>query len=247
MSAAALATAAEAFELPLGELLTCWSAAAASWARLVASALPWAVLAVLHWWRLQMQAGGSSPENEGARPPQERPFSCASCASASSSLAARAGEPSGSPVPSFRSANPALGRHPRLAAWGAVLNRNEGADNMAVHPLGASAPASPNAVQTPAHPRPQRHPLHLVPTMRTRTRCNHGTFMLGGQLAAVYSTRSAGKCYGIRFELGTHTLHVDADMTPGQARSMARALLAAAAAVDQVQASTPATREGGAA
>lgn len=118
---------------------------------------------------------------------------------------------------------------------------------MAVHPLGATAPASPHAVQTPAHPRPQRTPLHLVPTVRTRTRCNHGTFMLGGQLAAVYSTRSAGKCYGIRFELGTSTLHVDADMTPGQARSMARALLAAAAAVDLVQRAAGAAQEGGAA
>ena len=117
---------------------------------------------------------------------------------------------------------------------------------MAVHSRGATAPAFPHAVQASAPTPPQRTPLHLVPTVRTRTRCNHGTFMLGGQLAAVYSTRSAGKCYGIRFELGTSTLHVDADMTPGQARSMARALLAAAAAVDQVQGTTPATREGGA-
>lgn len=118
---------------------------------------------------------------------------------------------------------------------------------MAVHSLGASAPALPLAVQTPAPTPPQRTPLHLVPTVRTRTRRNHGTFMLGGQLAAVYSMRSAGKCYGIRFELGASTLRVDAHMTTGQARSLVRALLAAAAAVDQVQGIANTTREGGAA
>lgn len=118
---------------------------------------------------------------------------------------------------------------------------------MAVHPLGASAPASPHAVQLSAPTKPQRTPLHLVHRACTRTRCNHGTFMLGGQLAAVYSTRSTGKCYGIRFELGSATLSVDAHMTTGQARSLARALLAAAAAVDQVQGISNTTREGGAA
>lgn len=118
---------------------------------------------------------------------------------------------------------------------------------MAVHPLGAIAPASPilpHAEATPGTPRPA---LHLVRTAQTRTRCNHGTFMLGGQLAAVYSARSAGKCYGIRFELGTGTLSVDARMTAGQARSMARALLAAAAAVDGLQRSVHVVQEGGAA
>ena len=117
---------------------------------------------------------------------------------------------------------------------------------MAVHPLGASSPASSSAVQTPAPGAAARPLLHLVRTAQTRTRCNHGTFMLGGQLAAVYSARSAGKCYGVAFELGAGTLSVDARMTAGQARSMARALLAAAAAVDLVQCAAGAA-EGGAA
>ena len=118
---------------------------------------------------------------------------------------------------------------------------------MAVHPLGASSPASPSAVQTPAPGAAARPLLHLVRTAQTRTRCNHGTFMLGGQLAAVYSARSAGKCYGVAFELGAGTLSVDARMTAGQARSMARALLAAAAAVDGLQRSVHVVQEGGAA
>lgn len=107
---------------------------------------------------------------------------------------------------------------------------------MAVHTLGAPSPASSSAVQPAALRAAARPLLQLVPQATSRKRCNHGTFMLGGQLAGVYSARSAGKCYGIRFELGTSTLSVDADMTAGQARSMARALLAAAAAVDRLQA-----------
>lgn len=107
---------------------------------------------------------------------------------------------------------------------------------MAVHTLGAPSPASSSTVQPAALRAAARPLLQLVQRTRSRTRCNHGTFMLGGQLAAVYSTRSAGQCYGIRFELGTSTLSVDAAMTASQARSMARALLAAAAAVDRLQA-----------
>ncbi len=118
---------------------------------------------------------------------------------------------------------------------------------MAVHPLGATAPASPIPSQTPALGATPRQALHLVRTPNTRTRCNHGTFMLGGQLAAVYSARSAGKCYGIAFELGAGTLSVDARMTAGQARSMAWALLAAAAAVDGIERTAHMAQEGGAA
>lgn len=78
--------------------------------------------AVLHSRRLrETQVGFGSPENTGARPPQERPFSCASCTYGSSFLAARVGKPSGLPVPVFRSSNLALGRHPRLEARGAVV------------------------------------------------------------------------------------------------------------------------------
>lgn len=104
---------------------------------------------------------------------------------------------------------------------------------MAVQPLGASAPASPSASQTPATPAgARRQPLHLVQTSSTRTRRNHGTFMLGGQLAAVYSARGAGKCYGVSFELGAGTLTLADRMTASQARAMAQAMVAAAVATE---------------
>lgn len=104
---------------------------------------------------------------------------------------------------------------------------------MAVHSLGATAPASSTVPPAKASPGLQRPAPHLVHT--TRTRRNHGTFMLGGQLAAVYSARSAGKRFGVSFEVGAGALSVDARMTAGQARNIATALLAAAAAVDGAQ------------
>lgn len=80
----------------------------------------------VHWPRRCTSAVGfSSPESK-ARGRPERPFVCASDTHAPFT-AARVGEPSGSPVPCFRSANPALGRHPRLAAWMATLTHKQGA------------------------------------------------------------------------------------------------------------------------
>ena len=73
--------------------------------------------------------------------------------------------------------------------------------------------------------------VHALPS--TRTRRNHGTFVLGGHLACVYSSRQASRCYGVNFEIGAGTLVVNGSMTPAQARSMARALNAAADAIDQ--------------
>lgn len=94
---------------------------------------------------------------------------------------------------------------------------------MAGTSLGASAP----------NPSPQ-HALHLPSS--TRTRRNHGAFVLGGHLACVYSTRTAQRCYGVSFELGAGTLTLNGAMTPVQARNLARALSAAADAADVVQA-----------
>ena len=74
--------------------------------------------------------------------------------------------------------------------------------------------------------------LHLVQDRSTRTRRNHGAFHIGGQLACVYSTRRAGQCYGVSFELGAGTLTLAGAMTPGQARTMANALAAAADAAE---------------
>ena len=79
-----------------------------------------------------------------------------------------------------------------------------------------------------------RGPLHLVQAS-TRTRRNHGAFTLGGQLACVYSSRRAGQCYGVGFELGAGTLTLAGAMTPGQARNMAQALMAAADAAEGTQ------------
>ena len=110
---------------------------------------------------------------------------------------------------------------------------------MAGQHLGAHAPfASPSSL-----PALQRT-LHLAPSASTRTRRNHGAVTLGGQLACVYSTRSAGRCYGVTVELGAGTLRLAAGMTAGQARAMAQALTAAAAAVE---ASCKGERSGGAA
>jgi hypothetical protein len=81
---------------------------------------------------------------------------------------------------------------------------------------------------------------HAQPPRDTRTRRNHGAFTLGGQLACIYSARSASTCYGVRIEVGGAALQLAGGMTPGQARSMARALIAAADAAEAV-------RQGGAA
>ena len=122
------------------------------------------------------------------------------------------------------------------------MYRYTGADTMAGQHLGAPAPAaSPSTLRASA-------PLHLVPSASarssasTRTRRHHGAFTLGGHLACVYSTRRADACFAVGFELGAGTLNLAARFTPGQARAMARALLAAAAAVD-----AGAAGEGGAA
>lgn len=103
---------------------------------------------------------------------------------------------------------------------------------MAGQPLGLSALSSPVPAATTT--QAQRAPLHLVGST-TRTRRNHGAFNLGGQLAAVYSTRRGGQCYGVSFELGAGTLQLAAGMTPAQARQMARALTSAADAAELVQ------------
>ena len=100
---------------------------------------------------------------------------------------------------------------------------------MAGQPLSASAPAS----LSPSFSSAGKAAPHLVHAA-TRTRRNHGAFTLGGQLACVYSSRRVGQCYAVGFELGAGTLKLASTMTPAQARSMARALSAAADAADAV-------------
>jgi len=160
------------------------------------------------------------PGNQGARLPQERLFLCARTSAQASFAAARVGEPSGSPVPWFRHANLALGRHPSLA-WGvAVDDRNQGANEMAGTPLGACALAAGAAGTTATRT------LTLAPGS-TRTRRSHGAFPLGDLVASVYSSRRDhdGR---VTLSVGRAALRLDVSMAPQQARAMARALEIAA-------------------
>ena len=106
---------------------------------------------------------------------------------------------------------------------------------------GSTAQHSPVPTRAPRANPAALAGLHLVhtpaaaPTADTRTRRNHGAFSIGGQLACVYSTRSAGRCFGVRLEVGAGTLALSTSMTACQARTFARALVAAADALARVE------------
>lgn len=95
---------------------------------------------------------------------------------------------------------------------------------MAGQPLGAPAPLS-QAVPLSA---PQPAPLRVLAASRTRR--NHGVFLLGSELATVYSSRRAADGRGVSMTVGSGSLVLTGSMTPTQARAMARALAAAAEA-----------------
>lgn len=80
-------------------------------------------------------------------------------------------------------------------------------------------------------PSPQRT-LQVAHT--TRTRRNHVAFIVGEQLACVYSSRHAAPRYGVCLELGAGTLIVTGAMTAAQARRIAAALNAAADASEHL-------------
>lgn len=95
---------------------------------------------------------------------------------------------------------------------------------------GAIAPA-PLAAQAAPTLAPRR--LRIVAGSSTRTRRNHGCITLGGDLAAVYSLRTAADSgRAVLLELGGAVLSLSAPMTPAQARQLARALSAAAGAAE---------------
>ena len=96
---------------------------------------------------------------------------------------------------------------------------------MAGQPLGAPAPQSPASVSAP-----QRAPHRVIASSRTRR--NHGVFQLGNELATVYSSRRASDGHGVSMAVGTSSLVLTGSMTATQARAMARALIAAASAVE---------------
>ena len=128
----------------------------------------------------------------------------------------------GSCVPVFQ---PCLGHLLRLEAKEVVLNRNEGVINMAGTSLGANAPLSSSHFSAP-----ERAPHRVIASSRTRR--NHGVFLLGNELTTVYSSRRECDGLGVSMAVGSGSLVLTGSMTSTQARAMARALIAAASAVD---------------
>ena len=88
--------------------------------------------------------------------------------------------------------------------------------------------SAPLASASPA--TPQRTLYRVIGS--SRTRCNHGVFLLGHELAIVYSTRRSADGQAVTLSLGNGPGDTALGMTPTQARAMARALTSAAAAVE---------------
>ena len=97
---------------------------------------------------------------------------------------------------------------------------------MAGQLLGAQAPTNPVVPLVP------QSDAIRVGGSSSRTRRNHGVFMLGDELATVYSSRRAADALGVSMAVGTGSLVLTGSMTPRQARAMAGALMAAATAAE---------------
>ena len=98
---------------------------------------------------------------------------------------------------------------------------------MAGQSTGALAPLSLESL-----PAPQSAPHRVMATSRKRR--NHGVFLLGDELATVYSSRRVadGQGMGLGLTVGNGSLVLTCSMTPTQARAMAYALAAAATAAE---------------
>ena len=96
---------------------------------------------------------------------------------------------------------------------------------MAGTSLGAKAPLSSSPFSAP-----ERAPHRVIASSRTRR--NHGVFLLGNELTTVYSSRRECDALGVSMSVGSGSLVLTGSMTSTQARAMARALIAAANAVD---------------
>ena len=118
-----------------------------------------------------------------------------------------------------------LGHLLRLTPKEVVLDHDKGAFTMAGQLIGAPAPQSPVS-----HHEAQRAPRRVIAS--SRRRLNHGVFQLGNELASVYSSRRASDGHGVSMAVGTGSLVLTGSMTASQARAMARALIAAASAVE---------------
>ncbi len=77
-------------------------------------------------------------------------------------------------------------------------------------------------------------PTPSKPTI-SRTRCCHGFFTLGTVPGAIFSSRRGDDIAGVIVDLGRGGTVATGRMSSTQARSAARALLAAAEAVDNTQ------------
>lgn len=98
---------------------------------------------------------------------------------------------------------------------------------MANQPLGAPALLSPTSVSAP-----QRAPHRVIASSRTRR--NHGAFLIGDELATVYSSRRAASSRSVSMSVGNGSMVLTGSMSPTQARAMANALIAAAQAAEAV-------------
>ena len=86
-------------------------------------------------------------------------------------------------------------------------------------------------VSTPTSTPPARDPR----VSRTRTRVGHCAIGIGGGTLQVFSSRERGTPLGVTVAVGGTALQLTGAMTPTQARTMARALTAAADAVERQQ------------
>lgn len=98
---------------------------------------------------------------------------------------------------------------------------------MAGQTLGALAPNASAHLLAPQCAVPRG-------AVSSRTRRNHGVFMLGEELASIYSSRRVADELGVSMAVGCGSLVLTGSMTPRQARAMAGALMAAACAVESM-------------
>ncbi|MEO8059825.1 MAG: hypothetical protein ABI671_16040 [Burkholderiales bacterium] len=96
---------------------------------------------------------------------------------------------------------------------------------MAGQSLGAHAPLSPASLHAP-----RGAPYRVLASSRTRR--NHGVFLLGDELATVYSSRRTADNLAVCMSVGSGSLVLTGSMSTTQARAMARALMAAASAAE---------------
>lgn len=95
--------------------------------------------------------------------------------------------------------------------------------------MGARAPAFPASLPSADCAVPH------VPAASRKRRC-HGVFSLSGELAVVYSLRRVEPGKGVQLVLGHEGPVMTPGMSPTQARNLARALVAAADAADELRA-----------